>query len=579
MSDPSTTNPHVGVKTSHWVTLILFGAAAVALVFGCSLALRVGDTEPLESPLLLSVARQLVRGPRELYGPFGRMNPLVIIHAPLYYRFAALLAWPLYAAGFTPVTAALVSGRALSVVGLGWTMAMAYRLARFNGRPARVGWWAALLIAASPAVGVMPYTVRPDMLGIAIQTSGVFLVLSALQSGRSGRITLAAAFAAFGLALCVKQQFVAAPVMSALLVITAWLRGRVTSNQLAGALLLCAAIVLVVYVTEELVTRGEMSHSVFRAAFAVGRVHPADWFRSAVVLYAIFGRSTGLVALFLAAALVSVGIRRGKASSALVIMGTTLLGLITLGALLSALSLVVTRHDLLFTSACLAGAGVLVVPACCLVAPEVLLADRIDRLLWIYLAAELALVALLSRMSTGAWVNYGIQAVVFGSVLIARALGQALRQARSPRQVFPIPLAAAVVLIGVSGDVRTTTDRRFYEQAALDRLFDHLGQPATKRFFFAGRPGYNRVHGRLDLVYDDWLYPVFESIHQAEPRSSWLLHALRSESVGFVVTTSNSPAIDGLGETLPRLGYASDFKVGPFYVWKHFRLIEAGPSK
>ena len=29
--------------------------------------------------------------------------------------------------------------------------------------------------------------------------------------------------------------------------------------------------------------------------------------------------------------------------------------------------------------------------------------------------------------------------------------------------------------------------------------------------FFADRPGLNRVHGRADLVYDPWLYPVFES--------------------------------------------------------------------
>ena len=49
--------------------------------------------------------------------------------------------------------------------------------------------------------------------------------------------------------------------------------------------------------------------------------------------------------------------------------------------------------------------------------------------------------------------------------------------------------------------------------------------------------------------------------------------ALASDAVGFVVTTSDSPKIDGVGETLPRLGYVSDFKVGPFYVWKHFRIM------
>ena len=196
MSEHSMTKPQVGAKTSAWVTGILLAAAAVAVDVRVFTWLFVSeDTEPLESPLMLSVARQLLRGPRELYGPFGRLNPLVIIHAPLYYHLAALLAWPLYRAGLDPVTAALAAGRSLSLLGLVWTIAMAYRLARFDGGPPRVGWWAALLIAASPAVGVMPYTVRPDMLGVALQTTGVFLVLSALRSERPGRIILAAAFA------------------------------------------------------------------------------------------------------------------------------------------------------------------------------------------------------------------------------------------------------------------------------------------------------------------------------------------------------------------------------------------------
>ena len=325
------TKPEVGAKISAWVTGTLLAAAAVAAVFGCSLVVRVQDTEPLESPLMLSVGRQLLRGPGELYGPFGRLNPLVIIHAPLYYRLAALVAWPLYRAGLDPITAALTAGRSLSLLGLAWTIAMAYWLARFDGGPPRIGWWAALLIVACPAVGVIPFTVRPDMLGVALQTTGVFLVLKALRSQRPGRISLAAAFAIFGLALCVKQQLVAAPATSALLVMAAWLRGRVSSNHVAGAFLTYAAVVLFVYGTEELATRGEMSQSVFRAAFAVSRVHPADAFRSALVLYAIFGRSTGLIAVLLSAALASVGTLRGTIRPAIVIVGSVLLGLIAPG--------------------------------------------------------------------------------------------------------------------------------------------------------------------------------------------------------------------------------------------------------
>jgi Dolichyl-phosphate-mannose-protein mannosyltransferase len=573
------TKPPVGAKTSAWVTGILLVAAAVAVVFGCSLAVRSQDTEPLESPLMLSVARQLVRGPRELYGPFGRLNHLVIIHAPLYYRLAALLAWPLYRAGLDPITAALAVGRSLSLLGLAWTIALAYRLARVGGAPPRVGWWAALLIAACPAVGISPYTVRPDMLGVALQTTGVFLVLSALRSDRPGRTILAVAFAMFGLAFCVKQQLVAAPATSALLVITAWLRGRVTSNHIACALLTCAAIVLLVYGTEELVTQGEMSQSVFRAAFAVSRVHPADSVRASLVLCAIFGRSTGLIAMLLAAAVASVGTLRGTVRPAVVFAGSVVLGLIALGAFVSALRIVVSRWDPVLTFACLTVAVAIVVPASCLSPTRLLLAERIDRWLWIYLAAEVGLVTGLSWMSTGAWVNYGIQAVVFASIVVARVLGRAFEQAHSPRQLLPIALGAVVVLIGVSGDCATTVRRRHYEQAAIDRVFELLGHPPTNQFFFAARPGHNRVYGRIDLVYDDWLYPVFESIHQAEPRSSWLRRAVASDSIGFVVTTSDSPEIDGVGETLPRLGYVSDFKIGPFYLWKHLRFSGAGRTR
>jgi hypothetical protein len=574
MSDDSTTKPPASTKAAAWVTGILSISAALAVFYGCSLAVRALDTERMESPLMLSIARQLLRGPRELYGPFGWSNPLVIIHASLYYRLAALFAWPIFKSGLDPVPAALAAGRSLSFLGLGWTIAMAYRLARFDGRRPRVGLWAGLLIAASPAISVSPYTVRPDMLGVALQTTGVFLVLSALRSERPGRITLTAAFATFALAFCVKQQFVAAPAVTALLLLTACLRGRVSSDHVASTFLTYAAIVLVVFGTEELVTGGEMSRSVFRAAFAVSRVHPGDSVRASVVLYAIVGRSTGLIAMLLAASLASVWTRQGIGRQAVTIVGSVLLGLIALGALLSALTVVVSHWDLLFSFSCLMMAVVFVVPACCLMPPRTLLGVRINRVTWIYLAAELGLVAILCRMSTGAWVNYGVQAVVFASVLIARALGQALDQAQSKTGGFQIALAAVVVLIAVSGDAYTTLGRRRFERAVLDRVFEQLGRPPTHRFFFAARPGYNRVHGRLDLVYDDWLYPVFESIHQAEPRSSWLRRALSSDSVGFIVCTSDSAEIDGLGETLPRLGYVSDFQIGPFYVWKHLRFTE-----
>jgi hypothetical protein len=83
-----------------------------------------------------------------------------------------------------------------------------------------------------------------------------------------------------------------------------------------------------------------------------------------------------------------------------------------------------------------------------------------------------------------------------------------------------------------------------------------------------GRPGENRLHGRIELVYDDWLYPVFESIHRAEPRSVWLRRALDRGPIHFVVNTSDSPRIDGIGTSLKALGYRPRIQVGPFWVWE-----------
>ena len=114
---------------------------------------------------------------------------------------------------------------------------------------------------------------------------------------------------------------------------------------------------------------------------------------------------------------------------------------------------------------------------------------------------------------------------------------------------------------------------RSIDQTAMAQVLDHLGRPPTEVFVVA-RPGDNRVNGRLDLVYDDWLYPVFESIHQAEPRSVWLQGTLRSGGIRYIVNTSDSPKIDGLGESLLHLGYVRDFVIGPFYVWKRSAFVD-----
>ncbi len=79
----------------------------------------------------------------------------------------------------------------------------------------------------------------------------------------------------------------------------------------------------------------------------------------------------------------------------------------------------------------------------------------------------------------------------------------------------------------------------------------------------------NRLHGRFDLVYDEWLYPVFEALGLAEPRTIWLRRILTAGNIRFVVNTSDDPHLDGIAQTLPALGYVRKYHVGPFYAWEN----------
>jgi hypothetical protein len=175
-------------------------------------------------------------------------------------------------------------------------------------------------------------------------------------------------------------------------------------------------------------------------------------------------------------------------------------------------------------------------------------AARIDGALWAYLIAELGLIALLFRMSAGAWLNYGIPATVFASVLAARPLARAVAAARSPLAALSAALAALAMLATSLYGLQETdrTDRA--EHAIARGLYKHLKRPRSS-YFFTDRPGFNRVNGRLDLVHDHWLYPVFESLGLAEPRSRWLGQALTSGPVRAVVSTTDRSGSKGRTST------------------------------
>jgi hypothetical protein len=566
------TEQRTGAWVPTFVTLVLSTAAAVALSFGVYLALGPEDTEPLESPLLLAVAHQLSHGPWELYGPFGGENPLVIIHAPLYYRLAALVAWPLVGAGVDQITAALAGGRGLSLLGLAWTMAAGYRLARLDGAPRTAGSWAALLIAASPVVDVMPFTVRPDMLGIALQTTGVLLVLSVLRAPKRRLAALPAAYTAFALAACTKQHFIVGPIVSTFLLLAACMRGRLSLRLVFLGLSSGLLVLLLVYGAEELASEGRMSRAIIEAAASSAQVHPVGWLRAAVVVTGIIGKSGGLIVMLLAAGLAGIAAQPGLVRRALVVVGTGLMIVITVRTILDTLHFLLTGWDVFVIFSAFGIALFLVLPACVLMSRPSRSIEWLDGTLALFLAAEFALVLVLSRASAGAWLNYGIQAIVFASVLTARALARTCAGGLRTMASILISLAALNFFVGVCHNAVATAESRSDEKIAIFHLLDHYKRPATE-FFFVDRPGLNRLYGSPRLVYDHWLYPVFESTHLAQSRSIWLRNALTSGHVRFVVNTSESINIDGLGQTLPEMGYTRDVKVGTmFYVWQHSRF-------
>ncbi len=184
----------------------------------------------------------------------------------------------------------------------------------------------------------------------------------------------------------------------------------------------------------------------------------------------------------------------------------------------------------------------------------------------LYLVIELVILVVLCRSSSGAWINYGIQAIVFAAVLTARSLARAVDGSRGWRRAIPI-VAAVAVLASALMDAKVEVSRRIAERDDLRRIFATTGLPPSA-FFFADRPGLNRMSGRLEIVYDDWLYPALESRKLAEPRGRWLRPMLASGTlVRAVVLESDNTRVDGILEPLSALGFRPAGRFGPFRVW------------
>src|SRR5262249_47262261 len=169
-----------------------------------------------------------------------------------------------------------------------------------------------LLVAASPVLAGQPFAVRPDMVGVALQTWGVALALGPLTEAESGsgrRLALASAL--FGTSVCVKQHLLAGWAVSVAMAVWGRLRGRPVFPALAWLIVPGAAIAGLVYGAEWLATGGRVWEATVVVASRVGRVHPASWGSVKILFMGVVGRSAGTLAVLASAGLIAAGRRPG----------------------------------------------------------------------------------------------------------------------------------------------------------------------------------------------------------------------------------------------------------------------------
>ena len=219
-----------------------------------------------------------------------------------------------------------------------------------------------------------------------------------------------------------------------------------------------------------------------------------------------------------------------------------------------------------------AGQALIIVPLMLLAVaaqprPSRMIAMRTDGALWLFLAADLAVVIPLWWLSTGAWYNYSIPTAILFAILTARAMERAIDQFAPGLWVrLPLTLAGLAGIAAVTADLESTYRKRALLEEATRVTLEQLHRKPSE-IYFVDRPGANRLYGRIDLVHDTWLYPIFEATHLAEARSIWLERALASGQIRVVINSSDSGKIDGITRTLFKLGFSPDINVGPVYVW------------
>ncbi|WZO97218.1 hypothetical protein EP7_004241 [Isosphaeraceae bacterium EP7] len=497
------------------VLAALTAAAAVYMGYHCfSIGPSLEDSNILETVLIRSLGSQFLLGPGALYGPFTSDHPWVLIHAPLYYRLAGLMAWPAIIRGVDVDLASLYAGRILAFAAWVATLVVGYKLTRLDGAPRWAGYASVCLIASAAVLAPFHVTVRPDTLGLFFQTAGAWLVARAWLDGRRPTRDLILAYTAFALASCAKQHDVFVAAACSLGLFVGVFRGRFRARDVIVAHAASVAIVAAYYGVEEWVTGGMMSRSVFILPARFRELTYGGWPRVGIIFYDVIRRSAGL--LVIAVACLFASNRR---------------------------------------------------PA----------GNRLDAFLVALTAVEVLSMIPLCLYSTGSFYNYAIQAVVFLSILVGRALPRVLE----PTEETLTParrLASAIVVLAtfalladvtrfslISYRLRTETNQALSDLVAASRL---SGIGREGRYFIDG-PQHNRLVGRGELSHDEWLYGAYEATGDVEPRQKWLKQALTGDGpVHQVIATLDKPTIPGIAESMEELGYHRVGVYGPFRVWQ-----------
>ena len=514
--------PRATTSRSSLLILALLGLAALAYQgHHLLISFESDDSNHLETPLILATSRQLTEGFSVLYGPFDGQRPLVLCHSPLYYRVVGIAAMPFVKAGVDPLAASRLMGRLVAFLGFLVGLGVVAKLARLDEAPWSAGFLAALLVVSSPVFGSTPFTVRPDTLAVSLQTFGVLLALQGLIRRKTSEPTLLAAYLLFAASACVKQHDLVAMGTTSLILALAWWRGEVRF----GPLLLRPSG-----------GSGGARLLLWGRAMADRRPHGRGGFPITCRLPR--SRAGGLAPC---------RHRRGRSRQT-----------VRRPARPGAVAMVAW--------ACRQGGR----------------PSRLDALLLFYLAAELAATAVLCKGSTGAWVNYAMQAVVWASLLVGRGLGRLLEQRAEMssrtvlRQVLTATaaLAAAGLLLTDTRLAVRSARNRVIDREAVASLIEELPAAGDRpdALYFVGAPDHNRIYGSLSLAHDEWLYTAFEAVGAAELRRQWLQDALVDGPVRYVIEPFDprrSPGlVPGLVNRLPELGYELYLAGDRYLVWE-----------